>query len=165
MYFTGVEVMPKKYYEDYKIGEIFSSPGRTITETDLVLYSALTGDWWEGHTNVEYAKKTVFGQRIAHGFLTLSIGTSLLFRLGVNEFLPRFFIAHYGIEALRFTAPVMIGDTIRCEAELVGMNEKDAKNGILTFNIKVLNQRDKEVLVYMEKVLVKRRSNDQGVES
>jgi oxepin-CoA hydrolase/3-oxo-5,6-dehydrosuberyl-CoA semialdehyde dehydrogenase len=79
--------------------------------------------------------------------------------------LPRFFIAHYGIEALRFTAPVMIGDTIRCEAELVGMNEKDAKNGILTFNIKVLNQRDKEVLVYMEKVLVKRRSNDQGVES
>ena len=149
--------MVKEYYEDYKLGEVFTSPGRTITETDLVFYSAFTGDWWEGHTNVEYAKKTVFGQRIAHGFLTLCVGTSLLFRLGVNEVFPRFFIAHYGIEALRFTGPVMIGDTISCEAELVEMSEKDAQRGILTFNIRVLNQRNEKVLIYMEKVLVSRR--------
>ena len=157
--------MAKEYYEDYKIGDVIASPGRTITEADLVLYSALTGDWWEGHTNVEYAKKTVFGQRIAHGFLTLCVGTSLLFRLGVNEFLPRFFIAHYGIEALRFITPVMIGDTIRCEAELVEMSEKDAQRGILTFNIRVLNQRDEKVLVYLEKVLVSRRMNDQSLDN
>jgi 3-hydroxybutyryl-CoA dehydratase len=152
--------MSKEYYEDYKEGEVFISPGRTITETDLVLYSAFTGDWWEGHTNVEYAKKTVFGQRIAHGFLTLCVGTSLLFRLGVNEVFPLFFIAHYGIESLRFTAPVMIGDTIRCEAELIEMSEKDAQRGILTFNIRVLNQRDEKVLVYVEKVLVSRRMKE-----
>jgi acyl dehydratase len=156
------KIMPKEYYEDYEIGEVFVSPGRTITETDLVLYSAFTGDWWEGHTNVEYAKKTVFGQRIAHGFLTLCVGTSLLFRLGVNEVFPFFFIAHYGIESLRFTAPVMIGDTIRCEAELVGMSEKDAKRGILTFNISIFNQRNEKVLVYIEKILVKRRMNDRN---
>jgi 3-hydroxybutyryl-CoA dehydratase len=152
--------MPKEYYEDYKKGEVFISPGRTITETDLVLYSAFTGDWWEGHTNVEYAKKTAFGQRIAQGFLTLCVGTSLLFRLGVHEVFPLFFIAHYGIESLRFTAPVMIGDTIRCEAELIEMTEKDAQRGILTFNIKVLNQRNVKVLVYVEKVLVSRRVSD-----
>ena len=152
--------MIREYFEDYEKGEIFISPGRTITEADIVLYSALTGDWWEGHTNVEFAKKAPFGQRIAHGFLTLCIGTSLLFRLGDYKWLPRFFIANYGIEALRFTAPVMIHDTIRCEAEVVEKAEKDEKRGILTFDIRVLNQRNEKVLVYQNKVLVSRRGVD-----
>lgn len=152
--------MPKEFYEDYEIGEAFVSPGRTITETDLVLYSALTGDWWEGHTNVEYAKKTVFGQRIAHGFLTLCVGTSLLFRLGVDQVFPRSFIANFGLDAMRFLAPVFIGDTIRCEAELVEMTGKDAGRGILKFNTRVLNQRDERVLVYDQNILVGRRPKE-----
>jgi acyl dehydratase len=150
--------MLKEYYEDYKVGEVVASPGRTITEADIVMYSALTGDWWEGHTNVEFAKTTPFGQRIAHGFLTLCIGTSLLFRLGVNAFLPRYFIAHYGIDKLRFTTPVFIGDTIRCEAELIEMSERDAHRGLLVFKITILNHHNKEVVVYIEKVLVSRRT-------
>lgn len=149
--------MIKEYFEDYKKGELFISPGRTITETDIVLYSALTGDWWEGHTNVDFAKNTSFGQRIAHGMLTLCVGTSLLFRLGDYRWLPRFFIANYGIDKLRYTAPVMIGDTIRCKAEVVEITEKDGKKGILTFEISIINQRDEKVLVYLEKVLVGRR--------
>jgi len=152
--------MVKDYFEDYHVGEVFKSPGRTITETDLVLYSCLTGDWWEGHTNVEFAAKSVFGQRIAHGMLTLCVGTSLLFRLGDHVFLPKHFIANYGIDRLRYTAPVMIGDTIRCEAEVIEMTEKDDERGILTYDIRVLNQRDENVLVYLEKVLVKRRVNN-----
>ena len=153
-FLKGTKIMSKEYYEDYKIGEVFVSPGRTITEADIVLYSAFTGDWFEEFTNAEYAKKTIFGQRIASGFHTLCVGTSLLFRLGIYGFLPRSFIANYGIDALRFTAPVMIGDTIRCEAELVEMTQKDTKRGILTFNIRVLNQRDEKVLVYLSKALV-----------
>lgn len=152
--------MIKEYYEDYLVGEIFESPGRTITEADLVLYSALTGDWWEGHTNVEFAKNGPFGQRIAHGMLTLCIGTSLLFRLGDYRWLPRFFIAQYGIDKLRYTAPVMIGDTIRCEAEVVDMVEKDEKRGILTFDIRIINQRGEKVLIFLEKILVSRRARD-----
>jgi acyl dehydratase len=150
--------MERNYYEDYRVGDKFRSPGRTITETDIVLFSSLTGDWWEGHTNVEFAKETMFGQRIAHGLLTLCIGTSLLFRLGDNVFLPRHFIANYGMDRLRFTAPVVIGDTIRCEAELVEKSEKNPNQGILTYEIRILNQRDKQVLVYLEKVLVKRQA-------
>ena len=153
--------MIKEYYEDYINGEVFISPGRTITETDLVLYSALTGDWWEGHTNVNYAKNnTIFGQRIAHGMLTLCVGSSLLFRLGDNVVLPRFFIANYGIEKLRYTAPVMIGDTIRCQAKTVEMIEKDDKRGILVFNIEILNQRNEKVITYLSKVLVSRKTTD-----
>jgi len=155
--------MIKEYFEDYKKGELFISPGRTITETDIVLYSALTGDWWEGHTNVDFAKNTSFGQRIAHGMLTLCVGTSLLFRLGDYRWLPRFFIANYGIDKLRYTAPVMIGDTIRCKAEVLEITEKDEKRGILTFEISIINQRDEKVLVYLEKVLVGRRGEPQGI--
>ena len=151
--------MGKNYFEDYHVGELFKSPGRTITEADIILYSSLTGDWWEGHTNVEFAKKGVFGERIAHGMLTLCIGTSLLFRLGDNLFLPKYFIANYGIEKLRYTAPVMIGDTIYCNAKVIEMNPKDEKRGVLTYDIKILNQKNDEVLVYLEKVLVERKPN------
>jgi 3-hydroxybutyryl-CoA dehydratase len=84
----------------------------------------------------------------------------LLFRLGDNVFLPRHFIANYGMDRLRFTAPVMIGDTIRCEAELVEKIEKNANQGILTYEIRVLNQRGQRVLVYLEKVLVKRQAEE-----
>lgn len=141
------------------MGETIVSPGRTITETDFVLYSALTGDWYEGHTNAEFAKKTVFGQRFAHGFLTLCIGVSLLFRLGPNEWFPLYtsFIANLGVEGMRFLAPVFIGDTIKCESELVEMKEKGEAKGILTFNIRVINQRDKKVLVFNNTVMVGRR--------
>jgi len=153
-------VMERNFYEDYSVGEIFRSPGRTITETDIVLFSGFTGDWWEGHTNVEFAKKTIFGQRIAHGLLTLCIGTSLLFRLGDNVFLPRYFIANYGMDKVRFTEPVMIGDTIRCEAELVGKVKKNENRGILSYEISILNQRDQKVISYIQQVLVKLKKND-----
>ena len=155
--------MIKEYFEDYKKGEIFVSPGRTITETDLVLYSAFTGDWWEGHTNVEYAKNAPFGQRIAHGMLTLCVGTSLLFRLGDSMWLPRHFLANYGIDKLRYTAPVMIGDTIRVEAEVVERFERDEKSGILTYDVRILNQRDEKVIVFLSKALVSRRGTDKDL--
>jgi len=149
--------MIKDFFEDYHIGETFRSPGRTITEADINAYCGLTGDWWEGHTNIEFAKKGPFGERIAHGMLTLCVGTSLLFRLGDNVFLPRSFIANYGIDKLRYTAPVMIDDTIRCEAEVIEMTPKDDNRGVLVYDIRILNQRDEKVLVFLEKVLVKRR--------
>ena len=74
--------MEKDYFEDYTVGEVFVSPGRTITETDIVLFSAFTGDWHPLHTDVEYAAKTPFKERIAHGMLGLVVGMALPFRLG-----------------------------------------------------------------------------------
>ena len=75
--------MEKVFYEDYQVGELLVSPGRTITETDIILFAGLTGDWHPIHTNVEYAKKTMFGERIAHGMLGLSVGSALIFLLVV----------------------------------------------------------------------------------
>ena len=81
--------MEKVFFEDYQVGELLVSPGRTITETDIILFAGLTGDWHPIHTNVEYAKKTMFGERIAHGMLGLSVGSALIFRLGPTSLRPR----------------------------------------------------------------------------
>jgi 3-hydroxybutyryl-CoA dehydratase len=149
--------MEKEYYEDYVPGEIFVSPGRTITETDLVLFSGITGDWHVMHTNVEYARESSFGQRIAHGMLILSIGTALLFRLGDNVLFPKSFIAFYGIDKLRFVKPVLIGDTISCQAEVIEMQEKDANRGVITYDTRIRNQRNEMVVLMIQRIIAGRR--------
>ena len=150
--------MEKSYFEDYTVGELFVSPGRTITETDIVMFSAFTGDWHPIHTNVEYAAKSPFGERIAHGLLTLCVGTSLLFRLGPYVAVPKKFIAFYGMENVRFTAPVKIGDTIHCEMKIKSLSEKDTKIGIVEAENVIKNQHNQEVIVYVTKILVGRKS-------
>ena len=149
--------MEKEYYEDYALGEVFVSPGRTITETDLILFSGITGDWHLMHTNVEYAQKSEFGGRIAHGMLILSIGTALLFRLGDNVLFPKSFIAFYGIDKLRFFKPVLIGDTISSKAEVISMEEKDAKRGIITYDTRINNQREELVVLMIQRIIAGRR--------
>ena len=150
--------MEKDYFEDYTVGEVFVSPGRTITEADIVLFSAFTGDWHPLHTDVEYAAKTPFKERIAHGMLGLVVGMALLFRLGPYVVLPKSFIAFYGMENVRFTGPVKIGDTIHCEMTIKSLTEKDAKRGIIEAENVIKNQRDEEVIVYVTKILVGRKS-------
>jgi 3-hydroxybutyryl-CoA dehydratase len=149
--------MEKEYYEDYALGESFVSPGRTVTETDLILFSGITGDWHLMHTNVEYARKSQFGERIAHGMLILSIGTALLFRLGDNVLFPKSFIAFYGIDKLRFVKPVLIGDTISCQAEVVEMEEKDVNRGVITYDTRIKNQRDELVVLMIQRIIAGRK--------
>ncbi|HOK07026.1 MAG TPA: MaoC/PaaZ C-terminal domain-containing protein [Syntrophales bacterium] len=149
--------MEKNYFEDYGVGEVFVSPGRTITETDIVLFSAFTGDWHQLHTNIEYAAKTPFKERIAHGMLGLTVGMALLFRLGPHVVLPKSFIAFYGMEGVRFTAPVKIGDTIHCEMTICGLEEKDGGRGIIEAHNAVKNQRGETVIVFTTKIIAGRR--------
>ena len=74
--------MPYSYephaFEDFDAGQTFLSPGRTITESDVVLQSMLSGDWTEFHTNDEYAEESAFGERIAHGPLTFSVAIGVM---------------------------------------------------------------------------------------
>ena len=66
-----------KYFEDFEIGDEAKTAGRTITETDIVNFAGITGDWNEIHTNKELAERGPFKQRIAHGALVFSIATGL----------------------------------------------------------------------------------------
>lgn len=149
--------MEKEYFEDYRPGEKMVSPARTMTEADIVGFAGLTGDWHPLHTDVEYAKKTPFKERIAHGMLTLCIGSALPFRLGPYVAIPKSFIAFYGMDLVRFVGPCRIGDTIRCETEVIGLEEKDAARGVIVCRNSIKNQRGEDVVVYTTRALVGRR--------
>lgn len=143
-----------KYFEDFNVGDEFESPGRTVTEADIVNFAGLTGDWSELHVNSEFAKKGAFGRRIAHGALTFSISTGLTVRLGLID---DALIAFYGVDRLRFVHPVFIGDTIRVRKRVESKDDKDERSGIIGFRTEVLNQNDRVVLTYQDKVLLKKR--------
>jgi 3-hydroxybutyryl-CoA dehydratase len=147
----------RHYLEDYELGEVFVSPARTITETDVVMFASLTGDWHPLHTDATYARTTVFGERIAHGMLTMSIGMVLVLRLGQNLYLPKHFIALSGIDGLRFTAPVRLGDTIHSVNRVAALDVKDATRGVLQYESEIRNQDNKTVVRWMSRMLVARR--------
>src|SRR5215510_9113410 len=143
-----------QYFEDFEVGHESNSAGRTITETDIVNFAALTGDWNEIHTNKESAARGPFRQRIAHGALVFSVATGLSVRLGqTNDTV----IAFYGLDRLRFVKPTFIGDTIRVRQRVEEKKERDEHGGIVTMLNEVTNQRDEVVVSYTAKVLIKRR--------
>jgi len=144
-----------KFYEDFEIGEVSTTAGRTITETDIVNFAGITGDWNEIHTNKELAARGPFKQRIAHGALIFSIGTGLSVRMGqTNDTV----IAFYGLDRLRFVKPTYIGDTIRVRQKVEGKSERDQHSGIVTMLNEIVNQQDEVVVSYTAKVLLKRRA-------
>jgi len=140
-----------KYFEDFTAGEIAVTRARTITETDIVNFAALTGDWYPLHTDIEYAKKGPFGERIAHGLLILSIANGLmpLYDMAI--------VAFYGMDKVRFTAPTKIGDTIHVELEVVEKQDKGDIGGVITLKEYVKNQRGETVALSTKKVLIAKR--------
>jgi acyl dehydratase len=120
-------------FDELEEGQVFASGGRTITETDVVNYCALTGNWIAIHSNIVYSSKTRFGKRLVQGALTYSIATGLVqFGLG--------FQANYGIDNMRFLKPVLIDDTVYARATVIGKKIKDDKYGVIKFLMQVLNQ-------------------------
>src|ERR1700748_558433 len=97
-------------YEDLYVGLSFRSPGRTITDADIIGFAALTGDFSEVHTSDVYAQASQFGKRIAHGMLGLAYAHGLMWPR--TEMLRRTAVAFLGISDWRFVAPIFLGDTI-----------------------------------------------------
>ncbi len=143
------------YFEDFEIGQETVSPGRTITETDIINFAGVTGDWYELHTNVEFASKTQFKQRIAHGALIFSISSALNVRI-----MPpgNTLIAFYGVDKLRFVRPTFIGDTIWARTKVTGKEVRNDEGGVVVSLCEVVNQRDEVVQSYTSRGLWKRRS-------
>lgn len=140
-----------RYFEDFQAGDKIVTRGRTITEADVVMFSAVSGDWHPLHTDVEYARKGPFKERIAHGFLVLSVASGLL---PLSEIA---IVAFYGIDKLRFLAPVKLLDTIHVDFETVEKQEKDERGGVVTFRQTVRNQRGEEVAVGTMRTMIARR--------
>ena len=149
--------MEKEFFEDCRVGEKLVSPGRTITETDIVLFGAFSGDWAPIHADAEYARKNVFGERIAHGMLVLAIGGALPLQRGQFAMLPRSTICLAEVERIRFVAPTRIGDTIHTESEIARMTELDPIRSLITIRGTIKNQRDEVLITYTLKYFVGRR--------
>lgn len=148
--------MPRelRYFEDLAAGAEFISPGRTVTEADVVLYAGLSGDFTPLHTDAEYMKGTAFGERIAHGVLGIALASGLGNRaLGENVAV----IAFLGLE-WKFLAPIRIGDTVTLRVVLQDKREsKKPDRGVVGFRNELLNQRGEKVQEGLKTILVQRR--------
>lgn len=127
------------YFEEFEIGDKVESVGRTITETDIVNFAGISGDWNLIHTDAEYSATQMFGQRVAHGLLVLSIASGQAVRLG---FMEDTILAFRGLE-WKFQRPVFIGDTIRLRVIIEEKKEmRRMGGGLVTFKMEVVNQKN-----------------------
>jgi acyl dehydratase len=132
--------MPGLYFEEFSVGQKVITSGRTVSEDAIFSFAGLTGDYNPIHTNADFAKKTQFGQRIAHGLLGLSIATGLVMQTGLLEGTV---LAFREITEWKFIKPFFIGDTMY--AELTVTETKALPRiggGAIIASIVVKNQSD-----------------------
>ena len=131
-----------------------TTEGRTITETDLVMFSYFTGDWTYLHKDREMAEKSIFGERVAHGYLTLSVSLGLMIRSGAIN--TDVFLALKSIERVSFLKPVKIGDTLTVS---YSAERRESKSGsiVVTLSAKTFNQKKECVMEFITVHLEKNR--------
>jgi len=137
--------LAQKTYEEYSIGEKFTSYARTMTEADLVNYTCLAGLKLPLFIDDEFCKKhSIFGTRVFPGLMTASIAAGML-----EDILGKYTLAALGLDKFKFSAPVRIGDTLHCEITVEGMKDtSDGKRGVLTVRISVMNQKGETPLEF-----------------
>jgi len=145
------------YWEEWKIGAEFVTSARTITETDIINFAGISGDYNPLHIDEEFCRNTQFGTRIAHGPLVYSIATGLIFQLHLYD---DTLIAFLGFDSLKFTKPVKIGDTIHARVEVIEKRETSKSDrGIMKRLLQVLNQNNELVQEGIQAFLLKRNSD------
>lgn len=136
-----------KYFEEIGVGDCAVSVGRTITEADIVNFAGLSGDYNTLHTDAEFAKGSIAGQRIAHGLLPLAVASGLYTRTAYNMATAPNLVALTEIRSWKFRKPVLIGDTIRVEVEVIEKvdSKPESGSGKVVLRRTILNQRDETV--------------------
>ena len=140
-------------FDDIKVGEEFVSPGRTVTETDIVMFAGLSGDYNILHTDAEHMKTSQFGERIAHGLLGLAIQQGLAGRVAADLVdLP------FAGLAWKFRGPIKIGDTIHVVSRVTDKRDADRSGwGVVTLQRQVVNQRGEVVQEGETEHMIERR--------
>ena len=142
----------EQYFEDYVLNDSRQTMARTITETDIVFHAGHSGDFFPHHMDAEWCKTQPFGERIAHGTMTFTIGIGLT----ATQINPRAFT--YGYERLRFPNAVHAGDTIRTTVT-IGALEDDPKRPAYGRVTEVCETRkqDGKTVMYCEHILLAER--------
>ncbi|MFC6904643.1 MaoC/PaaZ C-terminal domain-containing protein [Halalkalicoccus tibetensis] len=140
-------------FEEIEVGATLETAGRTVTGADVANFAGVSGDFNDLHTDAERMAESGFGGRIAHGALVFSISTGLLWQARRR---PSHVVAFYGIDCLRFVAPVFLGDTVSATSEVVGKEPREypTANGVVRREVTVSNQAGETVLSYEMLTLV-----------
>jgi acyl dehydratase len=143
----------EQFFEDYVLGAIRHTSGRTITEADIVMHAGQTGDFFPHHMDAAWCATQPFGQRIAHGTLVFSVGIGLT----AGAINPR--AISYGYDRLRFIKPVFIGDSLYSRVEITEKRNHSRRDthGIVVEAVSTTNQRQEIVLRCEHLHLVERR--------
>jgi acyl dehydratase len=141
------------YLDDVSVGDVFTTVARTVTETDIVSFAYLSGDFNPLHTDHEWARRGPFGRPIAHGLLSLAISS------GLSSRLDQLVLLAFLEETRRFRAPVFPGDTIRCVYTVSDVIPSASKpdRGVIKLDVRLDNQRGEPVQVGEDVLLVQRR--------
>ena len=144
---------PGVYFEDIPVGEEYASPGRTVTEADVVIFAGLSGDYNVLHTDAEHMKASQFGERIAHGLLGLSIQQGLLDRVVTAQVTGPLAAVKW-----KFKGPIKIGDTVHVVARVSDKRSAERAGwGLVTIARRVMNQRGEVVQEGESEHMVERR--------
>jgi 3-hydroxybutyryl-CoA dehydratase len=132
----------QRWFEDFQVGDRFGSPGKTLTDAHFMFFAGMTGDAHPIHYDDEYARKTRFGRRLAHGLLLTSLTA-----VGASTLAPiiEHSIVAFVEQTTRFRVPVFIGDTLKPDHEVIALERKRTA-GLLTLRVTLTNQRGETVL-------------------
>ena len=137
-------------FEELEAGQAFTTRGRTVTESDVVGFAALTGDWHPQHADAQWAADSPFGERIAHGLLVVSLAAGLV------PFDPERVVALRRIGDVVFKRPVLLGDTLRVSGRVAELGAGSDEAGLVAFTWSVVNQDDRTVCRARVEVLWRR---------
>ena len=148
--------MPGQFFDDFVVDEEYMTPSRTLTESDVVMFASMTGDYNELHTSEAFGKSTQFGKRIGHGLLGLAVSHGLFFRLGLVEGTA---IAFLGIESWKFEAPFFLGDTIRVKIKVAEKRPSQSKpdRGVIKFFFQVIKEDGTVIQSGYKSIMIRRK--------
>ncbi|HZF05377.1 MAG TPA: MaoC/PaaZ C-terminal domain-containing protein [Patescibacteria group bacterium] len=144
-----------RYWEEFTVGEVLVTGRRTIDGGDVTRFAGFTGDFNPLHIDAEFAKTTPFGERVAHGILTLAVSNG---QQNLGGWFEGTTLALLGLDRLTFTAPVKFGDTVHTEMTVKETRPSSKPDrGLVVFHVAVKNQRGEPVCTYQETVLMRRK--------
>lgn len=160
----GPEFRPyDRYFEDFALGTHLTTRGMTVTETHIVSWANLAGDWLPLHVDQDVSSRSMFGSVIGHGPLSLALSLGLVIQTG---FFGDAVLAWLGLDEVRATAPVLPGDTIHVVARVIEQEPtRKPERGRVTLSYDVRNQRDETVMTFTSGFLMRVREPAPGPSS
>ncbi|MCJ2184250.1 MaoC family dehydratase [Novosphingobium sp. 1949] len=145
--------MPGRYFDEWAVGDrIVHQPGRTVTETDNLMFSAMTHNMQPLHLDAEAAKRSEFGRILVNSTFTFSLAVGL----SITDTTLGTLVANLGFDEVRTPHPTFIGDTLTCSSEVVSLRESRSRpaQGIAVFRHTLTNQRGENALTMLRSVLL-----------